>query len=55
MNAKQLQKEMALWIVRLNTDDLHERQQAQIEFEAWLCRAESSAPRFTVKALVSAS
>lgn len=35
MNAKQLQKEMALWIVRLNTDDLHERQQAQIEFEAW--------------------
>ena len=35
MNAKQLQKEMALWIVRLNTDNLHERQQAQIEFEAW--------------------
>ena len=35
MNAKQLQQEMALWIVRLNTDDLHERQQAQIEFEAW--------------------
>ena len=35
MNVKQLQQEMALWIVRLNTDDLHERQQAQIEFEAW--------------------
>jgi len=34
-HAKQLQKELALWIVRLNVDDLNERQQVQIEFEAW--------------------
>ncbi|MFW1800803.1 FecR family protein [Acinetobacter nematophilus] len=35
MNAKQLRKDMALWIVRLNADDQEERRQAQIEFELW--------------------
>ena len=35
MNAKQLRKDMALWIVRLNADDQEERRQAQIEFDLW--------------------
>lgn len=35
MNAKQLRKDMALWIVRLNADDQEECRQAQIEFELW--------------------
>ena len=38
MDAKQLRKDMALWIIRLNADDPDERQQAQIEFEAWKIR-----------------
>lgn len=32
---KKLQKELSLWIIRLNTDDPIERSQAQVEFEHW--------------------
>ncbi|MBJ9985351.1 FecR domain-containing protein [Acinetobacter sp. S40] len=32
---KKLQKELSLWIIRLNTDDPIERAQAQAEFEHW--------------------
>ena len=32
---KKLQKELSLWIIRLNTDDPIERSQAQLEFEHW--------------------
>lgn len=35
MDAKELRKEIALWTIRLNTDDVNERHQAEIDFEVW--------------------